>query len=104
MRFVIYKYSFGTHISTADIILNIPAVARVIKVSSQRNDEICLWILQDLDFNNVERKFVIRKTGFRVQDNLGYCGTALFDDGEIVLHVFEDLIALEAIKLLNRLP
>ena len=72
------------------ISFSMPEGARPLHVANQ-NGDLCIWALVDpsLDVANVERKFLVCGTGHPVMEPAIYIGTAHFNSGMLVLHVFD---------------
>jgi len=83
----IYKYILP--LENNEIPISIYKNARILKVDNQR-ENICLWVLVDLDQELEERVFRITGTGHLIDFPIDkYIGTALFLNGSLVWHVFE---------------
>jgi hypothetical protein len=82
----IFKYDLPIQ-SNAQLLL--PAGAQILSVQSQRGS-LCLWALVETEAKLVERRFAVFGTGHKIPaDRMTFLGTAQFDEGALVFHVFE---------------
>ncbi len=70
--------------------LRLPAGATVLKFENQCEIP-CLWAMVDTDLPEERRFFQILGTGSYVSENTRFVGTALFEEDNLVLHLFEEL-------------
>lgn len=69
--------------------VEMPVGAKVLTVASQ-NDLLCVWATVDPETSLEMRQFCVRGTGHTLTDDEGaYVGTAMFQQGALVFHVFE---------------
>ena len=75
-----------------EYVLEIPDNSNPISVQPQHG-KIAIWVLVDLNSAMRKYKFRVLMTGtcFSISENWVYHGTCLFDDGNYVAHVWEDL-------------
>ena len=69
--------------------VQMPKGTRVLSVANQR-EKLCLWALVEPNAEREDRTFTILGTGHRHEGDPGkHIGTAQFDSGMLVLHVFD---------------
>jgi hypothetical protein len=68
--------------------IQVPAGTEFLTAAVQRNS-ICVWYKCDPDNPPMPRKIAIIPTGHTPPEIALYLGTCMFQDGQIVLHVFE---------------
>jgi len=73
-------------------ILEMPKDAEILTVQNQRG-WLCLWARVDPNFPKENRKIRVIGTGHPLYDKsyLKYIGSAQFDNGYLVWHVFEEI-------------
>lgn len=70
-------------------LVEMPVGAKVLIAAAQRLD-LCVWAIVDPDENRETRAFCVRGTGHAMTGEEGaYVGSAMFDQGRMVFHVFE---------------
>lgn len=88
----IWKYVVPVNVLTvsATTVFHIPSSARFLHCREQ-HEGIAMWFLVNPDKERVDRKFQLFGTGHALpamRDKV-YYGTGIFDDGHLVLHLFE---------------
>ncbi len=74
---------------TSNMVLGIPADARILHVAAQR-ESAYMWILLDKQAPCVERKFEAYGTGHILPDDPGeFVGSVAVHGGDFIFHVFE---------------
>lgn len=86
----IYKYSCSLEFLSDEIAFDMPRHHTVLHVANQY-ETLCIWALVDPNFEAVTARFRIAGTGHVIDDwdEWEYRGTALFQGGTLVFHVFE---------------
>lgn len=72
--------------------INMHTIYELLHVDNQ-NEQFCLWAIVDPESEKVETKFTIVGTGQRFDDYLDYdyVGSALFQGGLYVWHLFREV-------------
>jgi len=87
-------WKFPLYLGTNE--LNVPRGARILALREQ-GEIPCLWMLVDPEAPTEKRTFRMHGTGHAIEGDPGvYLGTALIEDGALVLHVFETTPAATA--------
>jgi len=70
--------------------IDMPVGAKCL-VAREQKGNVCLWALVDIDLQPTEKRWfsVVEAETAMVLDGAKYLGTAVFDGGDYVLHVFE---------------
>lgn len=86
----VWKFSVPVNVLTAMAltVLYIPRGARFLHLREQR-DAIAMWFEVDPSAPTDPRRFQILTTGTPFFHGPGYVGTAIFGDGDLVLHLYE---------------
>lgn len=79
----IYKYDCGSNIQ-----LSLPPDAKVLAFGNQY-EQPTMWVELDTEVVKIVRRFVYVSTGGIVPENATHLGTALFQNGDSVLHLYE---------------
>jgi hypothetical protein len=82
---VIWKYPIDL---AFEIKIKMPKAAHIVYLGQQR-ESLCIWILCDPDADMETRAFRIYGTGISIPPGWTYVGTAIFEDGAYVWHLFE---------------
>jgi hypothetical protein len=88
----VYKYTIGEPAITGVIAIDIPGNAKILSAHNQR-EQLHIWALVDPNAVFRQRIFHYFGTGikFKNHDLLQFIGTVMFDNGNFVVHVFEEL-------------
>lgn len=87
MAKTIHKYELQSG-SILSILL--PKEAKVLHFDSQYNKPV-IWVELDASDPTVCRDFLVTGTGMELPDvDLIYIGTAIFDGGSLILHLYEE--------------
>ena len=74
-----------------EISINMPKGAEILSVQVQKNNP-CIWALVDPYAEVVKRNFSIFGTGHAIiEDNYIFIGTFQLYNGDLVLHLFEEI-------------
>jgi hypothetical protein len=76
--------------ASATTVQRIPVNAKLLHVEEQ-GQNISMWFEVNTHLGLVERRFQFYVTGVEIPAGLVYIGTATFNAGELVLHVYEVL-------------
>ncbi len=87
MSKVIYKYQFRI---TSVVHVSMPEGAKVLHFGNQ-HERLTIWVEVDTDAPIVEKRFWVIGTGQMIPDTveLNYVGTASFNDGRLIWHLYE---------------
>lgn len=89
---IVFKYQL-TQTINGWLTVRMPVGAKVLSVDVQ-NGIVCLWALVDESVSEREmRRFLVVGTGrgFTPTKPISFVGTVLLMNGELVLHVFEEV-------------
>jgi len=88
----VWKYSIDLGLFTNVAQFEMPKDAKIVHVHAQKGNLLCFWAEVDSSRPSVKRNFVVWGTGHYIEDpHLIYRGTAHFQDGALVLHLFEGI-------------
>ncbi len=85
---VIYKYAIPVD---GEPVIEMPSGAKVLSFHVQHNKPF-IWALVDPDRPDEKRRFYLLGTGHPMSysmDAMRFIGTALLEDGDFILHLFE---------------
>lgn len=84
---VVWKYLFTNRAGLQTF--EMPDGAMPIIATAQGEQTVGVWAIVNPDKPKVTRKFNAVMTGFPLPENGRYLGTAMLDQGNFVVHVFE---------------
>lgn len=85
----VFKYPWSTSVIGDTLNTQMPRGAKPLYVAEQYG-ALCIWVLCNPDVEMVGHRFHVVGTGHPIGDEVGpYVGTAIFDQGALVLHVFD---------------